>query len=131
MSKYDSAVFGNRGGSHQLLSSSLPASAPVLDALRFLVDRPAGHGGAGGTWSPYLGCPPPGRWWGVLRGGGGGGGGGKRTLVPRERTWLRRESRSFQWSNARPSEISRSCSPRLGTMALDWATAMSHSPVRS
>lgn len=68
MPTYDSAVFGNRGGSHQLLTSSLPATAPVLDALRFLVDRPAGHVGPEVTWSPYWGCQPIERWWVVWRG---------------------------------------------------------------
>lgn len=68
MANFENATFGNRSGSHQLLASSLPTSAPVLDALRFLVDRPAGHVGAEVTWSPYWGCQGIEDWWVLWRG---------------------------------------------------------------
>ncbi|MEW6182508.1 MAG: CHAT domain-containing protein [Bacillota bacterium] len=65
---FESAVFGNRAGSHHLIESSLPASAPVLDALRFLVDRPAGHVGPEVRWFPYWGCQRIDQWWVLWRG---------------------------------------------------------------
>ena len=65
---FENAVYGNRAGSHQLLESSLPATAPVLDALRFLVDRPAGHIGPEVKWFPYWGCQPIDQWWVLWRG---------------------------------------------------------------
>lgn len=65
---FESAVFGNRAGSHQLLESSLPGSTPVLDALCFLVDRPAGHVRPEVKWFPYWGCQPIDRWWVLWRG---------------------------------------------------------------
>lgn len=68
MTKFETAVFGNRAGSHQLLESSLPASTPVLDVLRFLVDRPAGHIGPEVKWFPYWGCQQIERWWVLWRG---------------------------------------------------------------
>lgn len=68
MAVFERAVFGNRGGSHQLLSSSLPSNTAVLDTLRFLVDRPAGHVGAEVTWCPYWGCQGIDRWWVLWRG---------------------------------------------------------------
>ena len=68
MAAFEIAVFGNRDGSHQLLGSSLLASDPVLDELRFLVDRPAGHVGPEVTWCPYWGCQSVGRWWVLWRG---------------------------------------------------------------
>lgn len=68
MPSFERAVFGNRGGSHQLLESTLPANSPVLDTLRFLVDRPGGHIDAGASWSPYWGCQGLLEWWVVWRG---------------------------------------------------------------
>ncbi len=68
MSVFEHATFGNRGGSHQLLETSLPADDPVLEDLRFLVDRPVGHIGSEVVWSPYWGCGPIRNWWGVWRG---------------------------------------------------------------
>ena len=68
MTTVESAVFGNRAGSHQLLESSLSASASVLDTLRFLVDRPAGHIGSEVRWFPYWGCQPIDGWWTIWRG---------------------------------------------------------------
>lgn len=62
------ATFGNKDGSHQLLESSLPASTPALEELRFLVDRPAGHIDSSVSWSPYWGCQPVGEWWAIWRG---------------------------------------------------------------
>ena len=64
----ETATFGNKGGSHQLLDTTLPKSAAVLDLVRFLVDRPAGHIDPGSTWSPYWGCGPAGDWWVLWRG---------------------------------------------------------------
>ena len=68
MTTVERAVFGNRAGSHQLLESSLSASASVLDTLRFLVDRPAGHVGSEVRWFPYWGCQPIDGWWTVWQG---------------------------------------------------------------
>ena len=68
MSAVERAVFGNRGGSHQLLESSLSMRNPVLGTLRFLVDRPAGHVGAEVKWSPYWGCQRLDHWWALWRG---------------------------------------------------------------
>ncbi len=68
MAIFERATFGNRDGSHQLLTSSIPASSPVLDTLRFLVDRPAGHIGSGVNWSPYWGCQGLQEWWVLWRG---------------------------------------------------------------
>lgn len=68
MDIYENAVFGNREGSHQLLSSSLPLTDSVLDTLRFLVDRPAGHIEPGVMWYPYWGCQSLGNWWVIWRG---------------------------------------------------------------
>lgn len=62
------ATFGAKDGSHQLLESTLPATMPVLEELRFLVDRPAGHIDSSVSWSPYWGCQPVGEWWTVWRG---------------------------------------------------------------
>lgn len=70
MTPIKSAVFGNRAGSHQLLESSFSAPASVLDTLRFLVDRPAGHIGPEVRWSPYWGCQPIDGWWTIWRGEG-------------------------------------------------------------
>lgn len=68
MTTIERAVFGNRAGSHHLLESSLSASASVLDTLRFLVDRPAGHVGSEVRWFPYWGCQPIEGWWTIWRG---------------------------------------------------------------
>ena len=68
MGAVERAVFGNRGGSHQLLESSLSVRHPVLGALRFLVDRPAGHVGSEVKWSPYWGCQEIEHWWALWRG---------------------------------------------------------------
>lgn len=68
MASHEHAIFGNRGGSHQLLETSLGGEHSVLEELRFLVDRPAGHVGAEVVWSPYWGCSPVGRWWVLWRG---------------------------------------------------------------
>lgn len=65
---FENANFGNRGGSHQLLSSSLPATSSVLQPLRFLVDRPAGHVGPEVRWFPYWGCQRIEDWWVLWRG---------------------------------------------------------------
>ncbi|RCV89830.1 CHAT domain-containing protein [Billgrantia montanilacus] len=62
------ATFGNKGGSHQLLESTLPGTTPALEELRFLVDRPAGHIDSSVSWSPYWGCQPVGEWWAIWRG---------------------------------------------------------------
>ena len=40
----------------------------MLEELRFLVDRPAGHVGTEVVWSPYWGCSPLGCWWVLWRG---------------------------------------------------------------
>lgn len=66
--KIHQATFGAKDGSHQLLESSLPATTPVLEELRFLVDRPAGHIDPSVSWSPYWGCQPVREWWTVWRG---------------------------------------------------------------
>ena len=68
MASHEHAIFGNRGGSHQLLETSLDGEESMLEELRFLVDRPAGHVGAEVIWSPYWGCSPLGRWWVLWRG---------------------------------------------------------------
>ena len=68
MSTFETANFGNHNGSHQLLNSSLPSTASVLDELRFLVDRPAGHIGSEVNWSPYWGCGSVKGWWVLWRG---------------------------------------------------------------
>lgn len=68
MATFESATFGNKNGSHQLLGSSLPASTSVLDTLRFLVDRPAGHVGPEVAWFPYWGCQKIEGWWALWRG---------------------------------------------------------------
>jgi nucleoside phosphorylase len=68
MSALETAIFGNRDGSHQLLSSSLPTATPILDILRFLVDRPSGHIGSEVIWSPYWGCGSFEGWWVLWRG---------------------------------------------------------------
>lgn len=62
------ATFGNKDGSHQLLESTLPVTAPVLEELRFLVDRPAGHIDSSVSWSPYWGCQQVGGWWAIWKG---------------------------------------------------------------
>ena len=68
MDAIEVAVFGNRGGSHQLLDSSLSMNDAALDKLRFLVDRPPGHIGSEVTWSPYWGCQQAEHWWALWRG---------------------------------------------------------------
>jgi len=68
MSSYETAEYGNHGGSHKLLSSSLPTKATVLDELLFLVDRPAGHIGSEVAWSPYWGCGSVNGYWALWRG---------------------------------------------------------------
>ena len=68
MALYEYAIFGNSGGSHQLLETSLDGEDSVLEELRFLVDRPAGHVGTEVVWSPYWGCSPLGCWWVLWRG---------------------------------------------------------------
>lgn len=65
---FEELVFGERNGSHQLLSSTLHRDDPVTEELRFLVDRPAGHVGPEVVWSPYWGCGPVGDWWAIWRG---------------------------------------------------------------
>ena len=68
MASHEYAIFGNRGGSHQLLETSLDGEDSMLEELRFLVDRPAGHVGTEVVWSPYWGCSPLGCWWVLWRG---------------------------------------------------------------
>ena len=68
MASHEYAVFGNRGGSHQLLETSLDGEDSMLEELRFLVDRPVGHVGTEVAWSPYWGCSPLGCWWVLWRG---------------------------------------------------------------
>ena len=68
MASHEYAIFGNRGGSHQLLETSLDGEDSMLEKLRFLVDRPAGHVGTEVVWSPYWGCSPLGCWWVLWRG---------------------------------------------------------------
>lgn len=68
MPSFERATFGNKAGSHQLLSSTIPTEASVLDQLRFLVDRPAGHVDSSVTWSPYWGCQRVDDWWAIWRG---------------------------------------------------------------
>lgn len=68
MSTYETAEFGYQNGSHQLLSSSLPSNTFVLDEIRFLVDRPAGHIGSEVAWSPYWGCGSVSGYWALWRG---------------------------------------------------------------
>ena len=68
MSSFEYAVFGNLGGSHQLLESSLVGQDSVLEELRFLVDRPVGYVGSEVVWSPYWGCGPLLDWWILWRG---------------------------------------------------------------
>lgn len=63
MPSFEYAIFGNRAGSHQLLETSLIGEDALLEELRFLVDRPAGHVGPEVVWSPYWGCGPLGDWW--------------------------------------------------------------------
>jgi len=62
------AAFGQRDGSHQLLSWNHITDLTLLEQLRFLVDRPAGYTGSEVRWSPYWGCGPVGEWWVVWRG---------------------------------------------------------------
>ena len=68
MDAMETALFGNRGGSHQILDASSSVRPSVLEDLRFLVDRPAGHVGAEVNWSPYWGCQAFGDWWALWRG---------------------------------------------------------------
>ena len=68
MASYETAVFGERLGSHRLLETSLDGEDSMLEELRFIVDRPAGHVGAEVVWSPYWGCGPLGCWWVLWRG---------------------------------------------------------------
>lgn len=68
MPLFERATFGNKGGSHQLLSTSIATGTPALDQLRFLVDRPAGHVDSSVTWSPYWGCQPVDDYWVLWRG---------------------------------------------------------------
>lgn len=68
MSAFERATFGNKGGSHQLLQTTIAAGASTLDQLRFLVDRPAGHIDSSVIWSPYWGCQPVDTWWVLWRG---------------------------------------------------------------
>ena len=68
MVSHEYAIFGNREGSHQLLETSLAGENSMLEELRFLVDRPAGHVGTEVVWSPYWGCSPLGCWWVLWRG---------------------------------------------------------------
>lgn len=63
MSNFDYAIFGNRGGSHQLIETSLTQEESLLEELRFLVDRPVGQIGPEISWSPYWGCGPISDWW--------------------------------------------------------------------
>ena len=65
---HEYAIFGNLEGSHQLLETSLNGEDSILEELRFLVDRPAGHVGTEVVWSPYWGCSPLGDWWVLWRG---------------------------------------------------------------
>lgn len=67
MPVFEHAVFGNCNGSHQLLVSSLNGEEPLLEQLRFMVDRPAGHVGPEVVWSPCWGCGPLRDWWAVWR----------------------------------------------------------------
>lgn len=68
MTNVHQASFGAKDGSHQLLSSTLPATTPALEELRFLVDRPAGHIDSSVPWSPYWGCQRVGDLWALWRG---------------------------------------------------------------
>ena len=68
MTPHEYAVFGERGGSHRLLETSLDGEDSMLEELRFIVDRPAGHVGTEVDWSPYWGCGPLGSWWVLWRG---------------------------------------------------------------
>ena len=68
MIPYEYAAFGEVGGSHRLLETSLDGEGSMLEELRFIVDRPAGHVGAEVVWSPYWGCGPLGSWWVLWRG---------------------------------------------------------------
>lgn len=62
------ATFGNKAGSHQLISSTLPSANATLDQLRFMVDRPAGHIDSSTVWAPYWGCQLVNNMWAVWRG---------------------------------------------------------------
>lgn len=68
MVKIETATFGYREGGHQLIESTLAPTTPVLDSLRFPVDRPAGHVGPEVSWSPYWGGQTFERWWALWRG---------------------------------------------------------------
>ena len=68
MSTFQRATFGNKEGSHQLISSTLPVGNSALDQLRFLVDRPAGHIDLSIPWSPYWGWQRIDGWWALWRG---------------------------------------------------------------
>ena len=62
------ATFGNKAGSHQLISTTLPDATATLDQLRFMVDRPAGHIDSSVIWAPYWGCQPVNDHWAIWRG---------------------------------------------------------------
>jgi len=62
------ATFGNKAGSHQLISTTLPIANATLDQLRFMVDRPAGHIDSSIVWAPYWGCQPVNNMWAIWRG---------------------------------------------------------------
>lgn len=68
MPLFERATFGNKGGSHQLLNTTVAAGTSALDQLLFLVDRPAGHIDSSVTWSPYWGCQAVDTWWVLWRG---------------------------------------------------------------
>lgn len=59
MMRVELAVYGDRGGGHDLLESSLPERG-LPPGLGQKVDRPAG---LDAVWSPFWGCGPVGDWW--------------------------------------------------------------------
>ena len=68
MPTIERATFGNKDGSHQLLETSLVGKDTVLEKLRFIVDRPAGHIDPSVDWSPYWGCHRVDEFWTIWRG---------------------------------------------------------------
>lgn len=68
MHLFERATFGDKGGSHQLLSTTVATGASALGHLGFLVDRPAGHVDSSVSWSPYWGCQLIDGWWVLWRG---------------------------------------------------------------
>lgn len=64
--RIERATFGNVGGMHNLLASSLPRDS-LPAALGGRTDKPPGQLQAGVVWSPLVGCAPMEAWWVLWR----------------------------------------------------------------